>query len=678
MKNLFGGIYSYKKVLVTGHTGFKGSWLSLWLSLLGADVTGLSIEPDTNPNHISLLNIKMNSIIGDIRNKKLVYDVIDNYKPDIVFHLAAQPLVRKSYKMPHETFEINIMGTVNIFEACRASESVRAIINVTSDKCYDNKEYAYSSSGYREEDPMGGFDPYSASKGCVELITSSYRNSFFNLSDYKKTHNILLASCRAGNIIGGGDWSEDRLVPDIIRSAAQNNPINIRNPYAVRPWQHVMEPLSGYLLLGQKLLEEKPEFAEAWNFGPDQKSDITVKEVVKTAKLSWEQINYETTSDPDQPHESGFLKLNCSKANSKLDWKGVWDVTTAIKKAIEWYRDFYNKEILLTENDLAYYIEDAENKGLSWVSHKISDKPPKNIPYARQIYSFVMRVKKKKILVTGATGFIGSHIIGSLLNINKDIEIIASSRNKDKAARCDWYNKIEYIPLNINRRSSNLYEYFGKPDGIIHLSWDGLPNYDELYHFERNLPDNYNFLKNLIQNGLSDLNIIGTCFEYGLQNGCLSEKNDAKPSTSYGIAKDTLRKFLNELKKKYPFKFKWIRPFYVYGRGQNENSLFGQLDKAILKKDKVFNMSSGEQLRDYLPVEKMSEYIAAIALQDKIFGEINCCSGQPVSVRKLVEDYIKKTNTKIKLNLGFYSLPAYEPLAFWGDDSKLKEIISKN
>ncbi|MHB1647040.1 MAG: CDP-glucose 4,6-dehydratase [bacterium] len=363
MKNLFGGIYSGRKVLVTGHTGFKGSWLSLWLSLLGADVTGFSLEPDTNPNHISLLNIKMASIIGDIRDKKLVYDTVKNCQPDIVFHLAAQPLVRKSYKMPHETFETNIMGTVNLFEACRTSESVKAIINVTSDKCYDNKESAYA---YREDDPMGGFDPYSTSKGCAELITSSYRNSFFNVSDYGKKHNTLLASCRAGNVIGGGDWSEDRLIPDIIRAAAKNEPINIRNPYAVRPWQHVLEPLSGYLLLGQRLLEGRPEFAEAWNFGPNQENHVTVKEVAEISKLSWGQINYETQSDPYQPHEANFLKLDCSKANSKLYWNEVWNVTAAIKKTIEWYRAFYDTKKIFTESDLRDYIKDAEAKGLAW------------------------------------------------------------------------------------------------------------------------------------------------------------------------------------------------------------------------------------------------------------------------------------------------------------------------
>lgn len=286
------------------------------------------------------------------------------------------------------------------------------------------------------------------------------------------------------------------------------------------------------------------------------------------------------------------------------------------------------------------------------------------------------KTKKEKILITGATGFIGSWVVRFLLK--KNIKIIASSRDIDKATKQDWFDKVEYIPFDINSKvSKNLFKYFREPDKLIHLSWDGLPNYNELYHIEQNLPNHYAFLKNLIVNGLNDVTIAGTCFEYGIQNGCLSEEACANPLTSYGIAKDSLRKFMYALNREYEFKLRWLRPFYVYGPGQSENSLFGQLDNAIAKKYKEFNMSSGEQLRDYLPVEKIAEYIAAIALQDKITGEINCCSGQPVSVRKLVEDYIKKTNATIKLNLGFYPIPAYEPLAFWGDDSKLKKIINR-
>lgn len=286
------------------------------------------------------------------------------------------------------------------------------------------------------------------------------------------------------------------------------------------------------------------------------------------------------------------------------------------------------------------------------------------------------KTKKEKILITGATGFIGSWVVRFLLK--KNIKIITSSRDIDKATKQDWFDKVEYIPFDINSKvSKNLFKYFNEPDSLIHLSWDGLPNYNKLYHIEQNLPNNYAFLKNLIVNGLNDVTIAGTCFEYGIRNGCLSEEACANPLTSYGIAKDSLRKFMYALNREYEFKLRWLRPFYVYGPGQNENSLFGQLDKAITKKNKEFNMSSGEQLRDYLKVDIMAEYIGLIALQDKILGNINCCSGNPVSIRKLSENYIAEKKSAIKLNQGFFPMPAYEPLAFWGDDSKLKKIINR-
>ncbi len=285
--------------------------------------------------------------------------------------------------------------------------------------------------------------------------------------------------------------------------------------------------------------------------------------------------------------------------------------------------------------------------------------------------------KKETVLVTGSTGFIGGHVIKDLLN--KKVKIVATSQNRNKAKKYEWFGKTEYVPLDIGRLDgSNLYDYFQKPDRLIHLSWEGLPNYRELYHFERNLPDNYNFLKNLIQNGLSDLTVVGTCFEYGIQSGRLSETDESKPVTSYGLAKDTLRKFLEQLKRQYDFKLRWVRPFYVYGDNQNENSVLGQLEKAAKNRDKVFNMSLGEQLRDYLPVEKMAEYISIISLQDKIYGIINCCSGEPISVRRFAENYIKEKGIKIKLNLGYYPYLDYEPLAFWGDNMKLLKIINNN
>ena len=278
---MFRGVYKGKKVLVTGHTGFKGSWLSLWLIKLGAKVIGYALEPPTNSNHFELLNLDMVSIIGDIRDRDRLNAIFKKYKPEVVFHLAAQPLVRYSYINPVETFETNVMGTINVFEACRITESVKAIVNITSDKCYENKEWIW---GYRESDPLGGYDPYSASKGCAELVTSSYRKSFFNPEDYSKKHNTLLASARSGNVIGGGDWGKDRLIPDIVRAISKNEKLYIRNPKATRPWQHVLEPLSGYLFLGQMLLEGKTEFADAWNFGPNEGCHTDVETVVKKIK----------------------------------------------------------------------------------------------------------------------------------------------------------------------------------------------------------------------------------------------------------------------------------------------------------------------------------------------------------------------------------------------------------
>ncbi|MBF0230140.1 MAG: CDP-glucose 4,6-dehydratase [Desulfamplus sp.] len=371
MKKLFGGVYFGKKVLITGHTGFKGSWLALWLSQMGADIIGYSLQPPTNPNHFDLLGMKINSIIGDIRNLEKLKQVFKEHKPEIVFHLAAQPIVRISYINPIETFSSNVMGTVNIFEASRAVFTVKAIVNITSDKCYENenKEWLW---GYREVDPVGGFDPYSASKGCAELITNCWRNSFFNLKDYNTTHQTLIASCRAGNVIGGGDWAVDRLVPDLVRSASKNESVKIRNPSAVRPWQHVLEPLSGYLLLGQKLLDGYYDFAEAWNFGPSDEDNATVVDIANMVKKSWSKIRFDAENSSkllcqNQPHEAGILKLDCSKSRAKLKWLPVWDIKKTIEKTSEWYRAFYEFNEIKSLENISSYISDAENKNMEWV-----------------------------------------------------------------------------------------------------------------------------------------------------------------------------------------------------------------------------------------------------------------------------------------------------------------------
>lgn len=363
MTSLFGSIYNGKTVLVTGHTGFKGSWLVYWLHQMGAKVVGYSLESPATPNHIGLLNLDIVSVIGDIRDLEKLNQTFEEYKPDIVFHLAAQALVRLSYQNPIETYETNVMGTLKVFEACRKN-SVKAIVNITSDKAYENKEWIW---GYRENDPMGGYDPYSSSKGCADILANSYRSSYFNPKEYKKTHNTLLASCRAGNVIGGGDWAKDRLITDIMVSVSQGEKVSIRNPKATRPWEHVLEPLSGYLHIGQKLLEEKVEFAEAWNFGPSDEGSITVEEVVQNVKKHWDKIDYEINRDSNQLHEANLLKLDCSKAHILLKWKDVWDSETTFEKTVKWYKSYYenNKEIL-TNSDLESYIIDAKAKNIEW------------------------------------------------------------------------------------------------------------------------------------------------------------------------------------------------------------------------------------------------------------------------------------------------------------------------
>jgi len=344
--------YRNKTVLITGHTGFKGSWFSLWLERLGARPVGYSLEPPTEPNHYELLKPDMVSITGDIRDRERLREVFKVHKPDMVFHLAAQSLVRYSYQNPVETFETNVMGTVNVLEACRSVDSVKAVVNVTSDKCYENREWVY---GYREIDPMGGYDPYSASKGCSELLTASYRRSFLSPGGYDAKHDVLVASARAGNVIGGGDWSPDRLIPDMVKAARRNEAVSIRSPRAVRPWQHVLEPLAGYLMLGRKLLEGREEFADAWNFGPDGESHVAVEKVVRSAKQNWDRIDYEVQAD-EKMHEAGLLKLDCSKAREVLGWRPLWNFNKAIEATIGWYREFYESGTVRSREDLESYV----------------------------------------------------------------------------------------------------------------------------------------------------------------------------------------------------------------------------------------------------------------------------------------------------------------------------------
>ena len=364
MKDLFNGSYNGKKVLVTGHSGFKGSWLVYWLFLMGADVVGFSLEPPTKPNHISLLkDLNIVSIIGDIRNKHQLEDVFKKYQFDIIFHLAAQPLVRQSYRDPIETYETNLMGTLYLFEMARKF-NIKALVNITTDKVYENKEQIW---GYREDDPLEGYDPYSSSKSCSEILTQSYRNSFFNPQEYKKTHNTLLATCRAGNVIGGGDWAKERIMSDIIYAIQNNMPLTIRYPKAVRPWQHVLEPLSGYLMLGTKLLEEDVFFAQAWNFGPKEQMHYCVEDLVCSVKKHWNQFEYEILEEK-VPHETSLLLLDCTKALYYLQWEAVWDFQTTVEKTILWYKNFYLQNATATLDDINSYVLEAKRKGLLWAA----------------------------------------------------------------------------------------------------------------------------------------------------------------------------------------------------------------------------------------------------------------------------------------------------------------------
>ena len=329
MEDLFSGVYKNKTVLVSGHTGFKGSWLCLWLQKMGATVVGYSLEAPTSPSHIDLLNLNIISIIGDIGDLDKLNNVFQQYKPDIVFHLAAQSLVRPSYKNPIETYETNVMGTVNLLEASRHCGSVKVVVNITSDKCYENLE---TDRGYRENDRMGGHDPYSSSKACAELVSAAYRLSFLTNDD------IAMATARAGNVIGGGDWACDRLVPDTLRALEKRQSVQVRNPNAVRPWQHVLEPLSGYLLLAEKLYLEGHEFADGWNFGPNDDDARSVRWVVEHLCESWGIGTLWTNQPGDHPHEANYLKLDISKARKYLNWAPRLSLKDALSQVIEWHK----------------------------------------------------------------------------------------------------------------------------------------------------------------------------------------------------------------------------------------------------------------------------------------------------------------------------------------------------
>lgn len=322
-----------KHVFLTGHTGFKGSWTSLWLQNLGARVTGFALPPPTQPSLFDKAQIAqgITSIVGDIRNATTIEQAIVAAQPDILIHMAAQPLVRYSYANPVETYSTNVMGLVNVLEAVRKTPSIKAVINVTTDKCYENHE---KDAGYREDEAMGGYDPYSSSKGCAELLSAAYRRSY----------QLPIATARAGNVIGGGDWAEDRLIPDILRAIEAGRPVLIRNPHAIRPWQHVLEPLSGYLTLAEQLYTHGTPFAEAWNFGPNEEDAKPVQWIVEQLTEYWGQGARWQLDEGDHPHEAHYLKLDCKKAKSKLLWQPRWSLPTALEQIILWHKAFLNGE----------------------------------------------------------------------------------------------------------------------------------------------------------------------------------------------------------------------------------------------------------------------------------------------------------------------------------------------
>ena len=342
--------YKGKRVFLTGHTGFKGSWMLLWLNILGANVKGYALNPENNEDHFNLIKGSKicESVIEDIQNKTRLEKEIIEFQPDFIFHLAAQPLVRYSYDNPSETFAINAIGTAYLLDAVRKLKNPCTVILVTTDKVYENKEWQYP---YRESDRLGGYDPYSASKACAELIISSYRNSFFNVNSYS-THKKSIASARAGNVIGGGDWAKDRIIPDIVRALNKNEVIYVRNPSAVRPWQHVLDPIGGYLHLGTKMVDDPINYSDSWNFGPFSEDSLKVIDLVELSIKYWGNGKYEIPSLSNQPHEAGLLKLDISRSIGELNWKPRFNSQKAIQMTLEWYKSFAVSNILKTGDQI--------------------------------------------------------------------------------------------------------------------------------------------------------------------------------------------------------------------------------------------------------------------------------------------------------------------------------------
>jgi len=359
----FGAVYRGRRVLVTGHTGFKGSWLALWLHEMGASVCGLSLAAEGEPNHSRLLDLRHDEALVDLRDTDAVRSAVQRFAPEIVFHLAAQALVRRGHREPVATFATNVGGLVHLLEAVRATPSVRVVVSATSDKCYSNLD---TRRGYREDDALGGRDPYSASKACAEIVSASYRSSFLSMDD-GRGHRVALATARAGNVVGGGDWGEDRLVPDLVRSAAGGDAAVIRYPGATRPWQHVLEPLGGYLMLGQRLLADPAGAEGAWNFGPGPAGELSVADAIDAFSAHWPAVRCRIDPDP-QPQEAALLHLDCTKARSMLGWEPVWNASTTFRRTGHWYRLRHERGELRSRADLHDYVSEARVRGLAWAA----------------------------------------------------------------------------------------------------------------------------------------------------------------------------------------------------------------------------------------------------------------------------------------------------------------------
>lgn len=355
----FSDVFRGRKILITGHTGFKGSWLALWLTQLGAEVSGIALPPDTSPAHWNLLNLPLSSHMADINDLHNVKNLLQQTQPELVFHLAAQPLVRASYQDPLLTWQTNVMGTANVLEACRFQDSVRAIVVITTDKVYENNE---SGQAFCETDSLGGYDPYSASKAACELVVQSYRRSFF------AEKNVLLASARAGNVIGGGDWAADRLIPDIVRAMQTQSALAIRYPLAIRPWQHVLDSLSGYLCLAHRLLLQEKDKATAWNFGPNPEHCRSVSDVLLQMKLHWPELEWFEDSIA-QVHEANWLTLDSSAAQVQLGWNPVWGFEETAQHTAEWYKRFYLNQQVISQQQLEIYIHNAQMNQSIWVNN---------------------------------------------------------------------------------------------------------------------------------------------------------------------------------------------------------------------------------------------------------------------------------------------------------------------